>query len=199
MSHELAARSGECHGNLIIGEFSAALNPASLRSGDAGEQDRQRRVFVRAELDEFERHCAGWFFWTYRKDTGWDAGWCLKDTVVAEITPNWYGIRRKPGSGGGVGLGVAIGRDEAEGRKMAARDAAVGAHEGYWRQFKGHYEPWRFSEGFERGWDDAFAFFAMDVGSAVPEIGFKGQWAKRRAGVHVRERGKNGNVWEFGE
>lgn len=92
-SGTLAHFSNSCRGNLVVAEFSAALNPASLRSGEAGEQDRQRRVFARAELDIYERHCAGWYFWCYKKD-GWDAGWSLRDTVVAEIMPSWVGLRK---------------------------------------------------------------------------------------------------------
>lgn len=87
--------ANKCRGNIVVAEFSAALNPASLRSNDPGEQDRQRRVFTRAQLEAYEQACAGWFFWTYKKD-GWDAGWGLKDTVVAAIMPDWVGIKRKP-------------------------------------------------------------------------------------------------------
>ena len=35
-------------------------------------------------------------------------------------------------------------------------------------------------------------------GGSIPEIGFKGAWAKRRAAAHARERGQ-GNLWEYGE
>ena len=38
---EMAKRA---RGNIIIGEWSAALHPSSLRSDDPGEQDRQRRT-----------------------------------------------------------------------------------------------------------------------------------------------------------
>lgn len=36
---------------MIVGEWSGALNPASFRGAEGGEQDRQRREFVRAELE----------------------------------------------------------------------------------------------------------------------------------------------------
>ncbi|KAL5523241.1 EXG3_1 [Sanghuangporus sanghuang] len=186
MDGELAARSQASRGNIVIAEFSAALNPASLRSGEAGEQDRQRRVFARAELDIFERHCAGWYFWTYKKD-GWDAGWSLRDTTVAEIMPSWYGIRRVPGK--------RVSNDRM--RMDAEKQKALSEHAGFWTQHPGHYEHWRFEEGFVRGWDDAFIFFSFEVGSAVPELGFMGQWAKRRAFTHTREKGHSGNIWEF--
>lgn len=186
MGPELAARAGECRGNLVVAEFSAALNPASLRSAEPGEQDRQRRVFARAETELFDRFCAGWFFWTYKKD-GWDAGWSLRDTVVAEIMPKQLGIRRKPG--------VEIKDDGA--KRSAATSKALREHTDYWKQYKGHYEHWRFEDGFCEGWDDAYTFFSFILGSTVSELGFKGEWVKRRARTHTEVKGKSQNIWEF--
>ena len=94
--NDLVNVANKCRGNFVVAEFSAALNPGSLRSDDPGEQDRQRRVFVRAQLDVYERACAGWFFWTYKKD-GWDAGWSLKDATIATIMPDWVGMKKVPG------------------------------------------------------------------------------------------------------
>lgn len=90
----LEAISHTCRGNLIVGEFSAALNPQSTRSSDPMEVDRQRRVFVRAELGLFEKPlCSGWFFWTYAKDQR-DSGWSLKDAMTAYVLPTKVGGRR---------------------------------------------------------------------------------------------------------
>jgi aryl-phospho-beta-D-glucosidase BglC (GH1 family) len=89
---QMSSFSDRAHGSIVIGEFSAALNPGSMPRGcGAGEQDRQRRVFLRAELDLFERTCAGWYFWTLKKGDGWDAGWSAKDAARAEILPGWVG------------------------------------------------------------------------------------------------------------
>ena len=86
--------SSKCRGNLVVGEFSAALNPNSFPPGcDDGERDRQRRSFLRAELDMFEECCAGWFFWTYKKQEGWDAGWDLRNARLADIVPAFVGRR----------------------------------------------------------------------------------------------------------
>lgn len=90
---EFAAHSRSCHGNIVVAEFSAALNPSSMRSNEPGEQDRQRRVFARAQLEMFEQHCAGWYFWTYKK-LGWDAGWCFRNAMQAEILPQTFGIQK---------------------------------------------------------------------------------------------------------
>jgi glucan 1,3-beta-glucosidase len=86
--------SSKCRGNLIVGEFSAALNPGSYPPGcNDGEKDRQRRAFLRAELDMFEECCTGWFFWTYKKQEGWDAGWDLRNARLADIVPSLVGRR----------------------------------------------------------------------------------------------------------
>ena len=86
--------SSKTRGNFVVAEWSAALNPSSYRSGEPGEQDRQRRVFAKAELDMFEECCGGMWFWCYKKQDGWDAGWSLKDATRAEIMPSFYGQRR---------------------------------------------------------------------------------------------------------
>lgn len=70
----------------------------------------------------------------------------------------------------------------------------------YWDQYKGHYEHWLFAEGFTQGWEDAFAFFSIDLGHpGVSELGFKGQWVKSRAAAYSRQKGPSSNMWEFGK
>jgi hypothetical protein len=74
-----------------------------------------------------------------------------------------------------------------------------GDHTTYWKQFKGQYEHWRFADGFLQGWEDAFAFFSIDLGHpAVSELGFKGQWSKGRAAAYAKQKGSS-NMWEFGK
>ena len=90
--NEFGGHCGAAKGNLVVGEFSAALNPNSLPKGiPDGERDRYQREFVRAELEMFERYAAGWWFWTYKKGEGWDAGWSAKNATQAEILPKWVG------------------------------------------------------------------------------------------------------------
>lgn len=56
------------HGSLIIGEWSAGLDPKGMPHGaNAGEQDRQRRVFVQAQREVYSETIPGNFFWTYKK------------------------------------------------------------------------------------------------------------------------------------
>lgn len=80
------------HGNVIVGEWSAGLGPEGMPHGaNAGEQDRQRRVFVQAQRAVYAENCPGNFFWTYKKGQGWDAGWSARDASRAAILPEWVG------------------------------------------------------------------------------------------------------------
>ncbi|KZT25264.1 glycoside hydrolase family 5 protein, partial [Neolentinus lepideus HHB14362 ss-1] len=184
-------------GAMIVGEWSGALNPGSLAhlSGGAAEM-KARRAYLKAEVDLFERYCAGWFFWTYKKE-GRDVGWAFRDAVEAGIWP-----------AGSCGLVV---RNECErdagrsGRRNTAMDRAlVAGHVSYWDQYPGKYEHFRFGEGFAQGWDDAYEHFlcteagaGKGEGGPVPELGFKGPWAKRRAEAYVRNKGGADHVWEY--
>ncbi|KZS91157.1 glycoside hydrolase [Sistotremastrum niveocremeum HHB9708] len=180
--------SNKIAGNLVVAEYSAALNQRSLRSGDAGEQDRQRRVFTAAQLDLYNETCGGSFFWCYKKQEGWDAGWDLRNASLAEIMPSFYGIRKTS-----QGIHNDAGRREDEKRR------ATNDHVNWWNKYPGHYEHWRFELGFQQGWDDAFVFFNFrDSSASVSEIGFRGQLARRRSSEHIREKGES-NVWEYGE
>ncbi|KAI0353871.1 glycoside hydrolase [Trametes cingulata] len=172
-------------GALVIGEWSAALHPGSLH-GIADER-QAKREYVEAQLQLFDRHCAGWFFWTYKKETGGDTGWSFRDAVDASVFP--LNFKRR--------AGASATRDAAsEARRDQARDKALGEHSGYWQQYPGHYEHWRFAEGFTKGWDDAYMFASLGQGAFMEEIGFVGPWKQRRVREHIREKGDS-NVWEF--
>lgn len=86
----VAEKLGRVHGGLIVGEWSAALNPGSLM----GEEDEVKN-YVSAQLELYERYCAGWYFWTYKKQQRPDAGWCLIDAVEAEVFPPKVGMTAK--------------------------------------------------------------------------------------------------------
>jgi glucan 1,3-beta-glucosidase len=199
---------------LIIGEWSGALNPGSLR--DVGNEDSARREWVHAQLSLYERYCAGYFFWTYKKENSGDKGWSLRDAAKAHIFPYRVGL---------IGRDKVLREDsEWHVRRAQARDNALGRfivditfglrvdksstltpsgqHQGYWSQYPGHYEHWRFDDGFLRGWDDAWLFFRsisnLPASSSIPELGFKGPWLKVRLGEHTAAKG-TGNLWEFGE
>lgn len=77
-------------GGLVIGEWSGALNPGSM-TGDHGEWRR----YIEAQLGLYEMTCAGWFFWTFRKQGEGDAGWSFRDAVRGGEFPQFVGLRVK--------------------------------------------------------------------------------------------------------
>jgi glucan 1,3-beta-glucosidase len=92
-SGSFGGQSEAAKGNLVVGEWSASLSDRGMGGMADGEKDAQRREFVKAQLEIFDRFTGGWWYWTYKKAKGWDAGWCARDAATAEILPAWVGSR----------------------------------------------------------------------------------------------------------
>ncbi|KAG7531295.1 hypothetical protein FFLO_04473 [Filobasidium floriforme] len=185
--HTFESWSKNAGRSLIVGEFSAALDPHSFPQGcNDTEKDRQRREFLRAQLNLYEEFCAGWYFWTLKKGNGWDAGWSAKDASTAEILPGWVGGKVKRQNAG-------------HGDRQPRLQHAFDSHAGYWSTQPGPKEHDRFWEGINRGWDDAVMFMDHRFGPqrATSVIGFDGPWIRRRTTEHLQRRGQGPCVWEF--
>ncbi|THH30611.1 hypothetical protein EUX98_g3583 [Antrodiella citrinella] len=181
-------------GALVVGEWSGALNPGSLHG--VVNDIEVRREYIAAQLALYERHCAGYYFWTYKKEHGGDKGWSYRDAVDAGVFPSHVGIRT------GQVNNDDGGDTNRTARMNEAKEKALNEHAGYWAKYPGKYEHWRFGDGFMWGWSDVWLFFtsatSISALATVPEIGFKGVCAKRRGEEHQKEKGKS-NLWEFGE
>ncbi|KAH8070764.1 glycoside hydrolase [Cristinia sonorae] len=192
---------------LIVGEWSGALNPGSLHG--VSNEIEMRRDYIAAQLALYEQYCAGYYFWTYKKEHLGDKGWSFRDAVDAGVFPAQVGIwadriRDKMRMGLKNKDNVNNGSNDSDDntrKKDEARAKALDEHARYWAQYPGHYEHWRFSAGFVRGWDDAWLFFtsisSLPASRTVPELGFKGACVKRRTAEHVKEKGGSGSLWEF--
>lgn len=103
---------------LVVGEWSGALNPGSLH-GISHDTD-VRREYVSAQLALYEEHCAGYFFWTYKKEQPGDKGWCLRDAVADGVFPSRVGLWNRD----------AVLRDDPQrdARRNHARDVALGTN-----------------------------------------------------------------------
>ncbi|KIM35755.1 glycoside hydrolase family 5 protein [Hebeloma cylindrosporum] len=180
MLASVAEKIGRAGGGIVIGEWSGALNPGSL-SGKPNEQ----KEFINAQLQLFEKYCAGWFFWTYKKQHQGDTGWSFRDAVEAGVFPNFVGIKRRD-------VEVIDLNSLLEAREEARWDAWV-CYVQYWAQIPGKYDHARFTYGFRAGWDDGYAFLlSTPPGSMTAnEIGFKGAWARGCTSDHGR------SYWEF--
>lgn len=170
---------GRVHGGVIVGEWSAALNPGSIRNGERVED--QLKNYVNAQLEVYESNaCGGWFFWTYKKEWRGDKGWSLVDAVEAGVFPDCVGLQKKFSARQEIG--------DTERKENVKRDrinTALGNHTTYWSRYPGRYNHTLFEEGFADGWEEAFAFFDFnDVGPTVSELGF----IPARAFVKSQER-----------
>ncbi|KAF8196914.1 glycoside hydrolase [Mycena galopus ATCC 62051] len=165
---------------LIVGEWSGALNPGSL----TGSPDEIKN-YVAAQLQLYETHCSGNFFWTYKKaGRHRDQGWCLRDAVDGGVFPRRVGL---------FALRSSDGDHERQAQKRdELKTKALDEHTTYWLKYPGKYRHERFAEGFAMGWDDAYTFFTVSsrLDRPVLELGFVGARAKTRTD-------DQSSYWEF--
>lgn len=118
-------------GALVVGEWSGALNPGSLQ-GPIDERGERAR-YIAAQLALFEQHCAGWFFWTYRKQYHGDQGWSFRDAVEAGVFPDHVGVYRKQN--------ISVHDPDRAGRKAAALAQTVGQFD-FWLHHSLRFSIW---------------------------------------------------------
>ncbi|WVW80085.1 hypothetical protein I302_102058 [Kwoniella bestiolae CBS 10118] len=183
-----SGQSDAAKGNIVTGEWSGSLDPRSFPPNIPDTQkDAHRREFVKAQLELFEEKTAGYWFWTYKKQDGWDAGWSAKDAGRAEILPQWVGGKRYRG-------------EPPVGVKDGEIKGAYDAHTSYWSSHGGSPDPTVFAPGFSQGWDDSLLFLSHPSGPS--KLGFTDQWMKKRkiefeSGAH-KKLGKAAWEWEHG-
>ncbi|WRT65648.1 uncharacterized protein IL334_002593 [Kwoniella shivajii] len=179
-------QSENAKGNIVIGEWSSSLDNSSLQGNDQ-QKDAQRREFTHAQLDLFESHSAGYWYWTYKKGEGWDAGWSAKDASRAEILPNWVGGKQFKGP-------------PPDNVKEHELQRGHNSHKSYWASNGGSPDPEVYAPGFSQGWDDSLLFLSHQSGTS--QIGFVDQWiGKRRIEYEShtgRKLGKAAWEWEHG-
>jgi glucan 1,3-beta-glucosidase len=116
MFARVAEKLESAGGGLVIGEWSGALNPKSLDG--LNNEHHARSQFIQAQVDLYERHCAGYFFWTYKKQWGGDKGWSFRDAVEGGVFPTSIGLTvKKP---------VADHEGTRATRRETAKDKALG-------------------------------------------------------------------------
>lgn len=180
---QLCAISPQIQGGIIIGEWSAALNPGSLQDCRGHEWDHQR-AWARAQLDTFNAHCAGHFFWTLKKEGATDVGWCLYSAIEQDILPS--GLSR-------LTQGVDLVKLQQRGDEMFKSN--FNDHVQYWSRNGGgstmHHE--KYQDGFNQVYKDCIDFYQ----SCGQEIGLTDLWIVQRAKAHSQDKGSNDGEWEF--
>lgn len=173
----LGGASSSLGGSLIIGEWSAALNPGSLQGQN---QDDAQREWGQAQIAAYSSQIGGNFYWTLKKEGKPDAGWCLYTAVEKGVIPSNLGRPR-----GGADL---------EQRGQQAGSQALQSHANYWNDHGAKGDHKEFQEGFSQGWKDALQFWN---GAQQSQIGFAGQWAKLRTEAWKQQGGNGKAAWEY--
>ncbi|KAF7309532.1 Glucan 1,3-beta-glucosidase 3 [Mycena indigotica] len=183
---------------LVIGEWSGALNPASL-TGSPNE----RKEYIASQLALYTARCGGNYFWTYKKAGDQpDYGWSLRDAIDGDHFPSRMGtLLVKSFAGDQTRWKQARDRFRDAAYGIGIRDPThliynfffTAAHVAYWSRYPGNYHHARFSEGFLLGWDNAYAFltFNNSTDKAISELGFVGGLA------HTKTSDYGDGFWEF--
>ncbi len=64
------------HHPVIVGEWSAALDPKSLTGLDDGRRQRAQQAYCQAQVQVYDR-MDGWFYWSYKTEQG--GAWSFRD------------------------------------------------------------------------------------------------------------------------
>ena len=171
--------SEHAQGAIIIGEWSGALNPGSLR-GCANHLDALKS-WSHAQWHAFESYTAGYYYWTLKKEGGPDPGWCFYTAVEKGTMPPSL----NPLDGGHVDFNAL----HQQGVELAQR--CLQEHTKYWDSKGGNYDHEQYKHGFEMGWKDALEFLQEGA-----EVGLPNQLAKLRLASYEQDHDSK-NAWEF--
>lgn len=173
--------SRQAQGSIIIGEWSAALNPHSLQ----GNAQEGQKAFAMAEWQAFEHFTAGYYFWTLKKEGGPDAGWCLYTAMEQGIMPPSLNPMQAFGRQG---------RSPQELQQMCddTMKSYYQSHTQYWDKKGGKFDHDCYVDGFRSAWQDSLAIYSHNGA----EMGLMNAAAKLRLASY--EQSKDHKVtWEF--
>ena len=175
----------------IVGEYSCALDGQTLANNHAASKESAVQAFGQAQSGRFQHRAGGSFFWTYRMDwmPGGEWGFRQMNEQHAIVAPVHLTL-----SADDVHNRV----DRAKAQKDQRKHGTVSGHCQYWdSNHPGHYEHWRFENGWEVGFEDASAFFEMRSKSQFvggDKIGMLDLWVLKR----LRDSGTQGQfAWEY--
>lgn len=95
VAQQLKNASHTGRGNVIIGEWSCALVPASL--GHVKNQLVARQQFCQGQEQVYTNTTAGWHFWSYMlEDCKTDLDWCFKNAVGNTLPSQFFSYNSTP-------------------------------------------------------------------------------------------------------
>ena len=184
---------------VVVGEWSCVMDGDTWSKSNGADKDQLVRQFGNDQVQQWRNRAGGSFFWTAKMQWMDGGEWGLfemikKGAVVPPIlsTLSFQEVRQRS--------------ENAKQQKEERKKQAVDAHVSYWERTTpgGHFEYWRFEQGWELGFCDALAFFEMrasgnlgDVKGGADTIGALDLWVLKR----LRENGQQGGFswqWEHG-
>ena len=181
---------------VIVGEYSCVLSEETWsRAGRKTTREELVRQFGHAQSARYQECCAGSFFWTLKMDWMPGGEWGFRAQTDSGIinAPSYMKLSSRE---------VQEGVQKAQISSESAKKASLEAHVWYWstKEKKKNLEQWRYSKGWQMGFDDAMAFFGMrasgnlgNCGGGGDRIGMMDLWIKKR----IIEMGMRGDLWEF--
>jgi len=175
----LKSISNETGGNVIIGEWSSALNPGSFHN--CANKLEAKKAWGMSQWFAFEQLTAGYFYWTLKKEGGPDSGWCFytaveKGVMPQSLNPLQSSRHRSP--------------QELQQACDQAMDPLYNEHCKYWdsKNVKGQHES--YVQGFRTAWTDYLSFLQQGT-----EPGLKQTLCKLRVASFESQGHKD--AWEF--
>jgi hypothetical protein len=181
--------------NVVIGEWSNALNPGSYDGYDWARRDRARREMGVAQLDAWNQG-SGWHYWAYRTD-GNDGDWDFRAMNRQGWYPSNYDqFPRTTRCDEDVRSTLL---DTIIDRLTDARAKGLQGHRDYWQRTSpsGTYDWDRYNDGFDAGYQAAAKFFYF----ASSRVAMKRDLSALRRKKYEEERTaaglSNSNSWQF--
>ena len=141
---------------VIVGEYSCVLAEDSWAKARHNVPKEQLvRDFGAAQCQTYQRRAGGSFFWTYRMDWMPGGEWGFRKMNDQHALSPPTSLTLPAGT-----IRSLIARAESE--RDQRKSKTVSAHQTYWdTNYPGHYEHWRFEQGWDVGFGDALGFFGM--------------------------------------
>lgn len=175
----LSSIADETGGNIIIGEWSAALNPGSLK--DCPSKTEAKKAWGMSQWWAYEQFMSGYFYWTLKKEGGPDPGWCFytaveKGIMPQNINPLQTSHHRSP--------------QEMEQACDQVMEPLFRAHSNYWNSHNHQGQHENYKQGFHTAWSDSMSFLKQGT-----EPGLKQTLCQLRYSSFEPHGGKE--AWEF--
>lgn len=178
---------------LYVGEYSCALAPQTWARVPTDQKSKLMTEFGNAQSRRWQEKASGAAFWTLKMDwmDGWEWGFKQQVNDGNVVPPSVFELR-------GQEVGMKI--EEAESKRSEMKTSAMKAHCDYWDHAApgGHFEHWRYADGWHCGWIDAREFFGARFHGLVPGRGEAGEDGREAEG-NGREASGHGRLLQTGE